>query len=377
MSVSFYQKHFDVETWWDNHKNDWLNALKKSPLYEELRAKYDPKYLDKNLDYLADRRTNAWRYGPPKLLNRQRMRFRYLPKVFELIGQVQAKKVFNFGMRWRAEKIKVPGLWHTFQLSKIEDNKWSVDFIPPFSNEDLDFVKHLLQDEAFINTRENWKFFWTISSKEMFDFDGNPLPLEKVEEIYPLLYQRYDEWFGTGDLLRLCDIRKKKEQELDEALWRSQGKEKTSVSDYVEPAGEPFWRQVGTFTNAYFRKEEPTEIVRLLDAHDLFFPDGNSMEEIEYEAAFYALIAEKEPGYPNGAVNWKDATIFLGRKILFSKIRDVMDEGFAEYQYNLANKIPMSKNHEEKDPLDLHPQWLEEFVAARQFLGLSTNPDDL
>lgn len=376
MSVSYYQQNFDVETWWENHKKDWLDKLKQSPLYEELKAKYDPKYLDKNLDHLGDRRTRAWRYGPQRLLNQQKERFKYLPQVFKLIGQVQAKKLFNFGMLWRAEKIKVPGLWHTFQLSNIENNTWSADFVTPFSSEDLDFVKHLLQDEVFINTIEKWKYFRTMTSYEMFELDGTPISPEEKEDIYPLLYERYDEWFGTGDLLTLPDLRKKKELELDKALWLSQGKE-VVVHDETIVYPEPFYEKISTLTDAYFRKEEPAEIVRLLDAHDLFFPDGNCTEDLEYEKAFYALVAEEDPGYPNGAVSWKEATICLGRKIYFSKIRDVLNEGFAEYQFNMANKIPMNKFRAEKDPLDIHPQWLEEFVVARQFLGLSTNPEDL
>lgn len=148
MSLSYYQKEVNIETWWENHKKDWLAALKQSPLYEELKAKYDPQSLDKNLEYLATRRSLAYRYGPAKLLDKQRQRCKYLPYAFKLMEQVQAKKLFNFGMLWRAEKIKIPGFWHTWQLYNIECNTWSSRFVTPFSEEDLKFLKNLMLDDV-------------------------------------------------------------------------------------------------------------------------------------------------------------------------------------------------------------------------------------
>ncbi|HRH34701.1 MAG TPA: hypothetical protein PKY12_06560 [Catalimonadaceae bacterium] len=377
MSLSYYQKAVNIETWWENHKKDWLTTLKQSPLYEELKAKFDPQTLDKNLEHLATRRSHTYRYGPAKLLDQQRQRYKYLPYAFELIEQVQAKKLFNFGMLWRGEKIKVPGLWHTFQLYKIEGNTWSTRFITLFSDEDLKFLKHLLQDDVFINTRQKWKFNLTIKSSEVVEDDGEPIDKETLDHIYPLLYERYDEWFGTAHLMHLPDIRSKKLEELHDALVRSQGKEPVNDAEIPPSTEKSFWEQSIELTDGYFRKEEPAELNRLLDAHDLFFPDGNCTDELEYQTAFDELVKTEDPGYPDGSVNWLDASVYLGRRILFSKIHDVLDDAFAEYRYNMAHNIPMNRRTEIEDPLHLPPDWIKGFEAARTYLGLSTNPEDL
>lgn len=376
-NVSYFKEHLDYETWWENHKSQWLTSLKQSTLYEELKLKYDPQYLEKGLEHLATRRTHAYRYGPAKLLNRQRERYKYLPDAFELMEQVQAKKLFNFCMLWRAEKIKVHGLWHSFQLLSVERNVWSTDFIAPFSEEDLAFLKNLMLDDEFINTREKWKFRNTVSSSDVFHFNGNREDESHIEEVYPLLYKRFDDWFGTGNLLHLPDTRSKKLEELHEAYREARKGKRVPNTEASDPVEEsvPFYKRVSDLTDAYFRKEESAEMVRLLDADRLFFPDENTMEEYEFEKTFDELIKAEDPGYPHAGVNWLDATVFLGRRLLFSKIHDVLDDAFAQYRHNVERGIPM-KEEEEKDPLHLHPSWLEEFVVARQFFGLSTDPND-
>lgn len=371
---SFIEQKLNEEMYWESHEKIWLDSLLQSPLYEQLKREYDPETLDRNLKILAEHRTRIYRIGPGLLLDEQRKKSKYFPHAFNLIESVQAKKLFNFGLQWRAEKIRIPGLWHSWQMHAVECNAWSTKFIAPFGEEDLLFLKHLVQDDLFLETPEGWKFGHTIQSDEIRHFREHPSKWNSISEFYPLLYERYDDWFNTAHLLELPDLRSQTEDRYLEIYQEVRDDKPIPVPD-SEP-GKPYHMEWTPFANAWFRECEPHHVKELFQAHELFFPDGWAAADYEYELAWDHLVESDPQPYPRGDVNWKESILMAGRRAFYARVGEVLDEAFAEYQLSLKQNIPLKKSYISGD-VNFVPEPIIEWVKlARKHLGLTPFPDD-
>lgn len=371
---SFYEKKRNEETFWESHEKEWLDWLLQSPLYDQLKQKYDPETLDKNLKILAEHRTQIYRIGPGLLLDEQRKKSKYIPHAFDLIEHVQAKKLFNFGLLWRAEKIRIPGLWHTWQLNAVERNTWSTQFIDPFGEEDLIFLKHLVQDDLFLNRPEKRKFGHRISSDEIRHYREAPVESEINKEFYPLIYELYDNCFNTAHLLEIPDLRAMAEEKY---LKIYQELMKPKNEPVLDPeSGKTHDMDWTFYADAWFRECESHQERELFEAHQIFFPDGWASADYEYELAWDHLVESDPQPYPRGDVNWKESILMAGRRAFYARVGEVLDEAFAEYQLSLKQNIPLKKSYNSED-VHFVPEPIIEWVnLARKHLGLSEFPDD-
>jgi len=136
--------------------------------------------------------------------------------LFEHLETIQQKKLFNLQCLWRAERIQIEGLKFSIEFDFWDHNIFNCPYIPSITKEELDvYIGFLLGNDKRVYYDGDWQDYHAL--KDAYNKE------RKSDYVYPEWYEYYDEYYGTGELIGLPDIRGSKEHDYLQGLDRYEG----------------------------------------------------------------------------------------------------------------------------------------------------------
>lgn len=180
--------------------------LRTNSKYMEFFNKYQSSSIDSFIGFYKQVKASWIQWGNMYSSIEESRTLKYSRIAYELIWQIQQKKLFNLQCQWRAEAIQLPGIETTHDFMYWELMIFNCPFLSPISEDEYDlFSEYILSDNFEIDSMLDYD--WQ-------DYDQYKDEYHNIENgiTMPEWYQFYDSRTGTGSLLDLPNIRGEKEK---------------------------------------------------------------------------------------------------------------------------------------------------------------------
>lgn len=211
-------KWVDYSDWTIEQHREYLRT---EPNYLNYFAQFDPESVER---FIND-------YGKSKYYKYEREEYyksryeayqtHFLSHAERYLEQILQKKLFNLQCLWRADQIELPLVDISDDFVYWSNNIRACPFIPPITEEEIDLCIRFLKEDIDWGHCNNpyaediWQDYEEFKNQLFIDENqGTP----EAEELrfyateMPQLYLFFDTYQGTTHLLRLPDIRGKKER---------------------------------------------------------------------------------------------------------------------------------------------------------------------
>lgn len=251
MTFNFMEETYQEK--WDRILKEAKEELQTNPSIQEYLRQFNTASVNSFLEHYAKQKATWLAFSPVLTSIDERELDEDIEKGWEMLCMVQLKKILNLEIRWRAEKITIPGFEVTDDFLNLMSEALETHEIPPISEKEFALVLSYVEscDELFPDFTE--LFYW-----DLVDPDS---PTYFTDQ-YPEFYRLYDTTFGNADLLDLPDIRGEKEKKYREAWQKLSGTEPGPYVPLTDPLMKPWFNPYGDeqdFVGQYLRRFESPE----------------------------------------------------------------------------------------------------------------------
>ena len=340
MADNYYDKMADEEAYWKSRETEWLGKFKKTPLYAELVEEFEETSLETGLEHLAKSRTRYYRYGPDAVVEFEKKATKFETDARFFLIQLQEKKYYDACLGWMIGDVHLEGIYTPFQLNIGKGSMLTCPFIGPVRPEEIDFLRHLLEDEDYIRSGEYPQFDSGIPEvDEIEDWQKERDPEEEFPENYPVFFRKYDEWFNQSYRLHAPLLRLEKYLQLREVAWEKRRAEMPPPAADPEE-GKPYhmdYEEMAVVCAEWFRKHEPLKMRTWFEANEKFERKESVYDSTQFYDAMDALNDSFVKPYPDPNLVWHEALKVEGRRIWFRDIASALDAAYTSYQKDLAS----------------------------------------
>src|SRR5665213_706974 len=335
----------------DKQKQEILKDLKKNPRYKKFYAPYNKQTVQMFIRAYADAKWRYLKYGEMYLKKEDKETSRYKYRAEECFWQIQQKKLFNVQCLWRAEKIQLPGILLSHEFDYWEKAIKTCPYINPVTEEEYNMYLDYLNSD----------FYNYGNSDEYCDWQSWTILIDDDSEDYPDWYKFYDERKGTGDLIKLPNLRGEKEEKyLKIAATNRMEVYKKEHPEYMEPVSDP--RPMISYGD-----DELIEFIKkfddpiLLKYHELM--DRSEYDDDEFPELSEALEDLKNAEVPilveNGSC-WQDTIIKSMASHQIRQLNKALPIVYDEYLFRLQNNIAFGYTDEEIESQEREKKMLED-----------------
>jgi hypothetical protein len=355
----------------DQKKQEILKDLKKNPKYKKFFAPYNKQTVQMFIRAYADAKWRYLKYGEMYLKREDKETSRYKYRAEQCFWQIQQKKLFNVQCLWRAEKIQLPGILLSREFEYWEKAIKTCPYIEPVSEEEFNLYLEYLNSDSYSYGNDDeycdWQGFMMFIDDDDFDED------------YPAWYRFYDEKKGTGDLIKLPDLRGDKEMKYTKLAAADRMETyKKEHPEYTEHVSDP--RPMITYGDEFlveFIKKFDDPI--LLKYHELM--DRGDYDDDEFPELSDALEDLKNAEVPiiveEGSC-WQDTIIKSMASHQIRQLNKALPIVYDEYLFRLHNNIAFGYTDEEIEDQDRERKMVDESFKTNILLGrkLNSEPED-
>ena len=352
-----YKKYNDFkvgkyELYLEDLKKEFIEDLTNNEEYKSFFKNYDPKSIPNFILKYAEHKVYLIKCKDVFLNEEAHNKIlQYREDTIERFNWIKQKKLWDLQLLWRAEKIKIKEIDLTYDFEFWEDHIDDCPFLSPVTAEELNVLKEYLKlnNLDYIN-----RFSW----REWQRYDELIPRKDEEKSNYPQLYKLYDDYFNTGDLLDLPNIKGEKENN----YWMLDIHQKKAISD-AEELKNPKPPYVPIVTPEYLQRsaEEMLSYAKLFekDEHiiELFRLNELDIQEIrrshsdwddeDITESLQLLCEASEPVMMDANDDYELAIVNCAQKYINQMIIEELDVVFEEYNMLAEMKITKSDNLDE------------------------------
>lgn len=364
----------EIEKWTALQKG-WVQDLRTNPRYKPHFEKYIPSSVENFIDSYTTRKMFWLRYGPRQKETIENRATEYKDKAYELMWEIQQKKLFNLQCEWRAEKIQLPGVEICNDFMYWEHHIKRCPFMPPITEDEIELYRQYLlsTDYRKLGWLEQWQDYDEMKSE--YEGDDDTISM-------PEWYMFYDMRKGTGILLTYPDVRGMKEKIYEDAARakyreKFEREKKEHPEKYPEPDKRPYLKYYPYMESldAFVREFEDKKTYELFVAYET----ESKNEEVDMELDAHSLvfdledITEKVPVTANA--DWRQALHDALHTYRQQKIAEALPAAHEEYlmRMNIGISHPGGEETEETY-VQIRENYKKLIIEGRILLG---EPGDL
>ncbi len=335
--------------------------LKTNPRYKEFYEEYHPWSIEHFIDEFSWRKARYIEQGKNFMESEEHYMLMFEREGAEHLREILQKRFFNFECLWRAEKIRIPEVEHTYDFVYWSHHLEECPFLSPITEDEVElYVEYVLGDRFEEYPGTNWERL----KRAMESDSGN----DDDDDGYPEWFTIYDMRFGTGELIKLPDIRGEKEDfYLDICFAEERKAYAEKRKSEPPPEGRP---RIGyhdlEVLEKFIRRFEDTKLLRYFHIVENF--DGRYADD-EVDQAVDMLRWADETIPIEAANDWKDGIIKAADRYRRQKLAGGVRSAYKEYLMRLNSKVTL---HEEEndDTWDvLRKKHKEDIVKGRVMNG--------
>jgi hypothetical protein len=320
--------------------NEIMNSEKAKTFFSQYHSKsfgiFAESYVNQKIQL-----AKHYEYYEREFDLEEKEEIRYQKEAETVLNLILEKKLFNMQLLWRAEKIKIDGIYTSYDFIFWGNHIDSCFFIPPIEEDEVELLKAFLlqteEDYSGMRYSFSWQDYEEITKK-----DERGLP-----EDMPEWYEFYDLRKGTGTYLILPNLRGEKEEQYFN-LVRENNK-KTSPASQPQVDKRPFFHGL---------QENILKFARYFETDKYFIELFNYFEDVErrreknpdqfeLEDAIGVLTTADRPIYFPGHLKWDEAIFYAATKYTNTKIAEAVDYAYQEYLLLRNLGMPKGESKEE------------------------------
>jgi hypothetical protein len=293
--------------------------------------------------------------------------------------QIQAKKLFDAELLWRAGQLDLPVL-HDVEFKHWHQHLESCPLIPPINEFELEMYADYL-DTPECNVYEvKYGMIWLDfrDTKDILTTPNHP-GLDDLMQWIPFHAERTN----TKGLWNLPDLYEKASWRLNMAARERDAKEKGEPwpppeFPYVEP--QPYvhiWHNsVDEFRELALHFESPDTRQRLENYMTVSLSDTEADKEAEHqlETVWFSVLYDSKEYIPVGEnADWRHGLVEAAHAHMTRKIKERLAEAFENYQKRIKRGFPPISD-EDYYLADARTRWIESNIRGREFLGEPADP---
>ena len=275
--------------------------------YDEFFAPYQPQVRAQFVrDYVS--RRHLWtQFGDFYERHLTGHLTQFEQEAYTRLWDIQQKKLFDLQCEWRAELVNVPGVQTSADFETLGATIENCTAVSPITPDDLtlylDWVRQADYEEDLADrwgSRFGWQRYQDVKAQLDPDEEGaDQWIIEEISEWYEFHNQRT----GQGRLLRLPDLRGRKEEHYMDA-WRADNQAQREAAEAAAPPAPPpdprpasvYGDESRELQTKFAQQFEPAALNRQRTAYEAANPpDTWEDEEVERVLDFLKSIEEPVP----------------------------------------------------------------------------------
>jgi hypothetical protein len=357
----------------DKLKQEILSDLKKNPKYKEFFSTYNKQTVQAFIKHFADAKWRYLKYGEMYLKKEDEETSRYKFRAEQYFWQIQQKKLFDKQCLWRAEKIQIPEIQLSNEFNYWEEAVKTCPFIDPVTETEFNLFLEFINSEyfEFDNDYEycSWQSYYMV-----FEDD------ESLDEDMPGWYQFHNKKTGSGELMKLPDIRGTKESK----YIKFASKERMEI--YKEEHPEYNEDNHDKRPSISFGNDELISFIKrfedpvLLKYHALI--DRGEYDDNDLPGFSKALEDLKNAEIPipvSEGASWQETIINSMAEHELRMLNKALPIVFDEYLFRVQNNIAMGYSDKEIESQERNKKTLDDNYRKSILQGRKLNgePEDL
>jgi hypothetical protein len=318
--------------------------LKTNPRYKEYFAKYYPSSVEGFISYYAERKAYYIEEGKKYLEDQENRLLRFETEGAKHLEFILKKKLFDFECLWRAEKVRHLEVEHSSDLTYWWHNIERCPFISPITEEEIDvYAEYVLNGEFDEYPPTEWEALRRILDPEC-TYEHKPP--------YPDFFARFDERFGTVDIIKLPDIRGPKEdfyfRLAHQEAWKKAEEERKKLPPSPRESRPHLDYEDHNVLETFIRRFEDVKLLRYFRIVEQL---DEPYDDEELNDALYYLKTTQDTVPIEDGDNWREAVIKAWEAYHKMKLAEGIRTAYKDYLMRLENKV-FVENEKKKDTWD-------------------------
>lgn len=308
----------------DELKSLYIEELHTRPCYRDFFDHYNDESVSAFIREYAKRKAHYVIYGEAKAHEQAESELKFRHWAEKCFSEIQQKKLFDLQCLWRAGKINLEGIGSTADFAPLEFCIFSVPFLKPVTEHELNIYLDYLMTEETANSHD---YRWQDFESYKMAFESNQL------ERIPEWYRFYDKALGAESLLNEAD-KKGSEEERWLSLNTNSKNDTEASSETCKPDLEFTYNSLEFFIYTF----EDRKTIRHFMSAERFHPEIDN-NKVLLEA--WDLLRESEEEIIIAKTgNWKTVLIETADRYRKQKTAECLKDLFKEYQLRLKAGIP-------------------------------------
>jgi hypothetical protein len=360
----YYQNAVEIAGAKQRLYEETVSALQNEERFKTYFSGFDENTVQSFIEHYARMKAQWHENGETMVRLRNHHQRQWKLNAFEMLEQIQHKKLFNVECLWRAERTKLQQVNVTFDFYKWRHDVLDCPFLEPVSEEELSVYKE------FLSTLPDDKKFKDVDvGNSYYNLKDNNY------RDYPLWYSFYDSYYKTAYLLSLPDLRTEKEEYYRE-LWRKEQGPKWASGPRDK---RPMMRYLHEkdFAEWFLAEFETKETLKLYRSTKQWDEKNERTEEIEMDLI---NLGEADRTVPvEEDEDWRKGIKRAAERYYRERTLEVLDEVWKLYCSRKAAGRPAREAY---DYSSFHTEWdnstsdrvVEQILRGRELDG---KPRDL
>ncbi len=356
----------------DKLRREILEDLKKNPKYKEYFKDFNKQTVNMFIKMFADAKFRYLKYGEMYLKQEDQESSRYKARAEQYFWQIQQKKLFDKQCLWRAEKITIDEIEIGEQFEYWGEAIKTCPFIEPVTETEFNLFLDFINSDQYRYDNNydyaSWQDHFTLKDAE-----------EEDDDEMPDYYRFHNIQTGSGELIKLPDIRGAKE---DKYIQITQA-QRTEVYHQEHP--EIPKPEYDIRPQISFGEQQLMDFIKKFDDpiiqkyHELI--DRGEYDDEGFPSLSIALNDLKDAEIPIPVAEgdcWQDVIINSMSQHEVRMLNKVLPIVFDEYQFRVQNNIGFGYTDDETEGQKSKTEMIEDHFKKNILEGrrLNGEPQD-
>lgn len=185
----------------DPEKNEWINALKKSPMIQEYISRYSKSSIETFYEGYTFFKEQSIKNGDRYRESLDKQDYEGMEAAMKHLEVIQQKKLFDAQCLWRAGEMEIPEIAVTMEFLAWEYGVLDCPFLPPVTEREVALYIEFLEEQNEmppVDFYGNWQ-----------DYDGFREYINNIDggQKLPEWYKFHNQKTGNGTYLTYPDKR--------------------------------------------------------------------------------------------------------------------------------------------------------------------------
>lgn len=331
-------------------QEDFANDLRTNPRYQAFYKDYNPESIERFIESYASSKHHVYVMKSYYYKDAEHQQAQFLSSAERFLTIILQKKLFNLQCLWRSKQIDLPGIEYTKDFCYFEKHIWDCPYIEPITEEEIELATRFLleEDDDTDEYFEEWQNYegFKIWDNEDDEDDKNDIMKSFNHDYYtdampiPAFYIYYDNYFKTGHLLNLPDLRWESEKYYHDAV-REENVRLHALETANQPPKKPYvpdlWAYGEDSRKFIEACEDQTtkELFELKEKQVSFRIDDGENEDLKFLIELHSK-GENIALVPH--TNWYDAISETANLVRRKKTAEMLPYAYEAYMFEFEDQ---------------------------------------